>query len=290
METQWTVGGRTVAVHRPGKEMFGPGSATKADLAGYYARVAPLMLPLVRGRPMAAQRFPHGIGGDGFYAKHPHTPEWVRTVLAGERTMVVCDDAATLVWWADQAAITLHTWLSRTPRLGCPDRLVLDLDPPGEGAAAFDAARAAALDVRAVLDDLGLAAFAMITGSRGVHVVSPIRPELTDRSARDLARIIAELAVARRPAELTTRFRKQARRGRVFVDFLRNGRAQLAVAPYSVRAIPGAPIAAPVTWAELDALTTAGDFTIASRREHCPFAGMARHARSPRKAIDRLPG
>ncbi|WP_116243841.1 non-homologous end-joining DNA ligase [Nocardiopsis sp. FIRDI 009] len=285
MATEVRAGRRTVEVGKPDKELFGAGGPTKEELARYYERIAPLMLPLVRGRPVALERYPDGIDGEGFFVKHPSTPDWVRTVEVDSGEMMVCDDAAALVWCADQGAITLHTWSSREPDLGRPDRMVLDFDPPGDGEGAFDACRSAAWDAREVMDDLGLVAYVMTTGSRGLHIHSPLRPEVDDQEVRELARAIADRVAGRRPDELTTKVRKDAREGRLFVDFLRNGRDQLAVAPYSVRARPGAPVATPIRWEELDGLASARDFTIDLRREECPFTGMWRHARSPRKAL-----
>ncbi|PDP84799.1 DNA polymerase domain-containing protein [Glycomyces fuscus] len=281
-------GRRVVRVRRPGKPLFGGGGATKEDLARYHARIAPLMLPHVRDRPVALERFPDGIGAQGFFVKHPPVPDWVRTVETGGGRMMLCQDAAALVWCADQAAVTVHAWQSREPRLGLPDRMVIDLDPAGDGPEAFAACRAAARDVREVLDGLGLAAYVMTSGSRGLHVRSPLRPEADDREVRVLAEAVADRVAARRPDELTTEVRKAARGGRLFVDYLRNGREQLAVVPYSVRARPGAPIAAPLTWEELDGVETAREFTIDLERDECPFAGMGRHARSPRRALERL--
>ena len=281
-------GRRVVEVKRPDKPLFGADGPTKRELAEYYVRVAPLMLPLLRGRPVALERYPDGIDEGGFYVKHPTVPDWVREVDTSGGRMMVCDDAATLVWCVDKAGITQHAWLSREPNLGRPDRMVFDLDPPGTGAAAFEACRAAAHDTREVLEDLGLVAYVMTTGSRGLHVHSPLRPELADQEVRDLARAIADRIVARRPDELTTKVRKDAREGRLFVDYLRNGREQLAVAPYTVRARPGAPVATPVTWEELEDLRTAADLTVADRRTKCPFSRMGAHARSPRKALRRL--
>ncbi|MFE3460323.1 non-homologous end-joining DNA ligase [Nocardiopsis aegyptia] len=288
MSTAVRAGRRTVKVRRPDKPLFDEGGETKADLAEYYARIAPLMLAQVRDRPVALQRFPDGIDSGGFFVKHPSTPSWVRQVETDHGWMMQCQDAATLVWCADQAAIEIHMWLSKEPNLGMPDRMVLDLDPPEATAAGFEACKATAWDVRAELDDLGLAAYVMTTGSKGLHVHSPLRPELTDQEVRDLAGAIADRVAARRPEERTTRFRKAARRGRLFVDYLRNGRDQLAVAPYSVRARPGAPVAAPITWEELDGLVSPRVFSLDLRREECPFAGMGRHARSPRKARAKL--
>jgi len=281
-------GRRVVDVRKPEKPLFGEGGPTKEDLARYHVRIAPLMLPQLRGRPVALERYPDGTGANGFFVKHPPTPEWVRTVGTSGGTMMECRDAATLAWCADQAAITLHAWQSREPDLGVPDRMVLDLDPAGDGEEAFAECRAAARDVREVLDEVGLAAYVMTTGSRGLHVRSPLRPEVDDQEVRRLAEGIADRVAARRPDDLTTKVRKAARRGRLFVDFLRNGREQLAVAPYSVRARPGAPVAAPVTWEELDGLESARAFTVDLEREECPFAVMGRHARSPRRALERL--
>ncbi|WP_017570678.1 non-homologous end-joining DNA ligase [Nocardiopsis halotolerans] len=281
-------GRRVVEVRRPGKALFGEGGATKEDLAEYHARIAPLMLPHLRDRPVALERFPDGIDAQGFFVKHPSVPDWVRTVETSGGRMMVCQDAAALVWCADRAAITVHAWQSREPNLGFPDRMVIDLDPAGDGAEAFAACKAAARDVREVLDDLGLAAYVMTTGSRGLHVRSPLRPEVDDQGVRRLAEAVADRVAARRPDELTTEVRKVARGNRLFVDYLRNGREQLAVAPYSVRARPGASVAAPLTWEELDGLESGGAFTIGLEREECPFAGMGRHARSPRRALERL--
>ncbi|WP_435107713.1 non-homologous end-joining DNA ligase [Nocardiopsis synnemataformans] len=281
-------GRRVVEVRRPGKPLFGEGGATKEDLARYHARIAPLMLPHLRDRPVALARFPDGIDAQGFFVKHPSVPDWVGTVETSGGRMMLCQDAAALVWCADQAAITVHAWQSRQPNLGLPDRMVIDLDPAGDGPEAFAACRAAARDVREVLDDLGLAAYVMTSGSRGLHVRSPLRPEADDQEVRVLAEAVADRVAARRPDELTTEVRRAARGDRLFVDYLRNGREQLAVAPYSVRARPGAPIAAPLTWEELEKVETARDLTIGLEREECPFAGMGRHARSPRGALERL--
>ncbi|MEE2043509.1 non-homologous end-joining DNA ligase [Nocardiopsis tropica] len=281
-------GRRVVEVRKPDKPLFGEGGPTKEDLARYHERIAPLMLPQLKGRPIALDRYPDGVGAGGFFVKHPSTPEWVRTVETSGGTMMECRDAATLVWCADQAAITLHAWQSREPDLGLPDRMVLDRDPAGDGEEAFAECRAAARDVREALDEVGLAAYVMTTGSRGLHVRSPLRPEADDQEVRRLAEGVADRVAARRPDELTTEVRKEARKGKLFVDFLRNGREQLAVAPYSVRARPGAPVAAPVTWEELDGLESSRAFGTDLEREACPFAGMGRHARSPRRALERL--
>ncbi|MBR8742356.1 non-homologous end-joining DNA ligase [Nocardiopsis sp. MG754419] len=288
MRTTVRAGRRKIEVRHADKTLFGPDGATKADLADYYARIAPLMLPLVKGRPVALERYPEGVGNSGFLAQHPAHPRWIRTVWTSSGRMMECHEAAALVWCADQDAITLHTWSSRTPRLGLPDRMVLDLDPVGQGPDAFHTCRQAAWSVREVLTELGLTAYVMTTGSRGLHVHSPLRPEVDDTEVRRLAKAVADRVAARAPAQWTTRVRKAARHGRMFVDYLRNGMGQLAVAPYAVRARPGAPVATPIAWEELDGLSSSQHFTLDLERDACPFAGMRRHARSPRRALSLL--
>jgi bifunctional non-homologous end joining protein LigD len=162
-------------------------------------------------------------------------------------------EAATLVWLANQNCITPHAWTSRSDRLGQPDRLVFDLDPPDADADShFPAIRAGARELGALLGELGLVAFAMTSGSRGLHVVAPLRRRAHADAARAVAGEIAEQLAARRPDDLTTAWRREKRGGRVLVDVARNTYAQTAVAPYAVRALPGAPVATPLAWEELD--------------------------------------
>ncbi|MFF8598041.1 non-homologous end-joining DNA ligase [Streptomyces sp. NPDC015232] len=249
------VGRREVEVPRPGKVLFPDDGLTKDDLAGYYRRIAPRMVPQLRGRPLMLERHPDGIDGPGFMQKDvpDHFPDWLdRAELPkadGTVTYVLCDDAASLVYLAGQACVTPHRWLSRADRPDHPDRLVFDLDPPGED---FAPVRRAAGRLRALLDELELPSLAMTTGSRGLHVVVPLRRGETFDEVRAFARELADLLAARHPDELTTAARKKDRGERLYLDVQRNGYGQTAVAPYAVRARPGAPVAAPLDWAELD--------------------------------------
>lgn len=290
-------GRHSVRIGKPDKELFGPGGVTKRELAEHYAAVAPWMVPLISGHPLALQRFPHGIADSGFFQKQvpAGAPDWVPRVTVprdegGTVTMVVCHDAATLLWLADQAAITVHPWLSREDHVRYPDRIIVDLDPSVDD---FAAVRRAAWDVREVLEEAGLATYVMTTGSRGLHVVSPLRPEQDYDTVRDLARTIADRTAERHPDRLTTLVRKNRRAGRLFLDILRNAYAQHAVAPYAVRALPDAPVATPLFWEELDEVSTARQWTVRTigqrldaleRAGDAPWAAMMRHARSPRKA------
>jgi bifunctional non-homologous end joining protein LigD len=247
-----------VEISRPDKVLFPKADAgesvTKLDLARYYASVAEVMLPHFAGRPINMQRFPDGIDGPSFYEKKvpSHFPGFVRTVEVdtsdGAQRQVVVSDARTLVYLAQQACITPHTWLTRSDDLERPDQLVFDLDPSVPG---LPAVRRATRLVGELLDDLGLTSVVKTTGSRGYHVVVPLRRRESYDDVRAFARELAQALVDREPDLLTLEARKNKRGDRVLVDIQRNGYGQTAVPPYAVRPRPGAPVATPITWDEL---------------------------------------
>lgn len=255
------VDGRRLEISNPDKVYFPEEGITKGDLVDYYLRVAPTMLPHLAGRPVSMHRFPTGIRGPRFFQKDApdYFPDWLHTEAVakqgGSVTHVIVDDAATLVYLANQACITPHVWLSRVEHLERPDRLILDLDPP-DGAAGEDSRRVrrAVRWTRELLGELGLEPFLMSTGSRGFHVVVPLEPEEGFDGVRAFARDVARILAGRHPERLTVETRKAKRGERVFVDYLRNGYAQTGVPPYAVRARPGAPVATPVDWDELSGL------------------------------------
>jgi bifunctional non-homologous end joining protein LigD len=234
-----------------------PSGETKGDLVHYYADVAGALVAHARGRPIAMQRFPDGIGGEGFFQKRAaaHYPDWVRTVTVpkqgGELEQVVICDAPTLVYLANQACVTPHLWLSRADRLRIPDRLIFDFDPSG---GTFADIRRAARDCGGLLREAGLEPFAMVTGSRGIHVTVPLRrsARTTFDRVREFARALGEEMVARDPGRLTLAARKVKRGDKILVDIMRNGYAQTAVAPYAVRARDRAPVAMSLRWEELE--------------------------------------
>ena len=248
-------GRRDVEITHPRKVLFPDDAITKADLAAYYRDVAERMVPLVRDRPVSLQRFNAGIGREGFFQKNVSkgAPPWVKRVevpkRGGSLWHVLANDAATLVWLANQNAITPHVWLSRADRLDKPDRMIFDLDPPGDGQ--FALVRRTARELGDVLREAGVEPFAMTTGSKGIHVVVPLRRRHGFDRVRDAAVAVAQRLVERRPRELTMEFYKRKRDGRLFVDVNRNGYAATAVPPYAVRARPGAPVATPLHWDEL---------------------------------------
>ncbi|HKP89031.1 MAG TPA: non-homologous end-joining DNA ligase, partial [Thermoleophilaceae bacterium] len=248
-------GRRSIDVSHPGKRMFPAAGLTKLDLAEHYARVAELMVPLVHDHPVAMQAFPGGVGRPGYFMKNvpDHFPGWIRRVTVAKRggslTHLLPNDAATLVYMANQNVITPHVWTSRADRPRQPDRIVFDLDPPGTR---FADVRATARALGDVLRDLGLEPFAMTTGSRGLHVVTPLRRGRDYDEVHAFARQVTGLLAEQDPRRLTTEVRKAKRAGRIFLDVGRNAYAQHAVAPYAVRARDNAPVATPLRWEELD--------------------------------------
>jgi bifunctional non-homologous end joining protein LigD len=224
-------------------------------LIDYYRRIARWILPHLRGRPLAMQRYPDGINQPGFFQKTAplYYPGWVKTVTIKKKTggtvrHVVCDDAATLVYLANQACITPHIWLSRTDKLDHPDQLVFDLDPSKDN---FEPVKATAHSLKELLEQLGLPPYVKTTGSRGLHVAVPLKPSEGFDSVRAFARELAKVVVSQEPRERTLEQRKNMRRGRVFVDTNRNAYAQTVAPAYAVRARRGAPISVPLYWNEL---------------------------------------
>ena len=248
-------GRRDVPLTHPDKVLFPDDGITKADLAAYYRDAAPRMVDLVRGRPVSLQRFNDGIARQGFFQKNVErgAPEWVKRVRVGKRGgslwHVLANDAATLVWLANQNCITPHVWLSRADRLERPDRMIFDLDPASEDE--FALVRRTARELGDVLREAGVEPFAMTTGSKGIHVVVVLQRRYGFGQVRDAAVAVAAELVERRPKDLTTEFYKRKRDGRLFVDVNRNAYAATAVPPYSVRPLPGAPVATPLEWDEL---------------------------------------
>jgi bifunctional non-homologous end joining protein LigD len=247
-------GRRTVQVHRPDKVLYPGIGLTKQDLVDHYRRVAPHMLPELKGRPLMLERHPDGIEGQQFMQKNtPESyPEWIHRVelakQGGTVTHVVCDDTATLLYLADQATLTFHRWQSRVATPDHPDRLVFDLDPAEDD---FEQVRRAARQLRDLLGELKLPAMAMTTGSRGMHVIVPLDGKAGFDEVRAFARDVADVLAARDPEHLTTEVRTAARGGRLYLDIQRNAYAQTSVAPYAVRAREGAPVATPVSWQQL---------------------------------------
>ncbi|MGD8329395.1 MAG: non-homologous end-joining DNA ligase [Acidobacteriota bacterium] len=292
--------GRTFEVSHRDKVLYPEDGISKGDVIDYYERIAGTMLPYVEGRFISMQRFPDGIAEEGFYEKEApeYFPDWIDTgevaKESGSNRQVIIDEPATLVYLAQQACITPHIWLSRAASVRNPDRMVFDFDPSRPWREAFSDVRRAARALRDLLDEIGLVGYVMTSGSRGLHVHVPIRPEDDFDAVKDLARAIADRLAARHPEHLTTAMRKNKRGERIFVDYLRNEYAQTTAAPYALRARPGAPVATPLDWDELGAsgmgprrYTLRNLFRRLAQKDD-PWHGMGRRARGlegPRQAL-----
>jgi bifunctional non-homologous end joining protein LigD len=246
-----------VKLSHPEKVLFPDDGITKADLAAYYEAVAPAMVPHTKERPLNLWRWNAGIERDVVVqqAIPKGAPEWVSTVVVprrrgGDVVHAMANDADTLRWLAQVNCITPHVWTSRADRLDRPDRIIFDLDPPDEGVE-FDLIREGALALGEHLRSIGLEPYAMTSGSRGIHVLAPLRRTKGHDEVRQRAAEIGE-AVAAEQETLTTEWRKNKREGRILIDTARNTYAQTTVAPYAVRAKPGAPVATPLRWEELE--------------------------------------
>jgi bifunctional non-homologous end joining protein LigD len=286
-----TAGGREVAITHPERVVFGAARLTKLDLARYYVDVADVMVPHLRDRPLALHTFPRGVEGDGYFAKNvpKHFPDWIATVDVPKREggsirQALGNDAATLVYLAGQNAIALHIWTSRADRLERPDRLVFDLDPSVQD---FAEIRAAARQTGELLRDLGLRPYTMTTGSRGLHVVAPLQRRADFDVVHAVGRAIAQRLAAEHPDHLTSEFRREKRGDRIYLDLNRTAYGQHAIAPYSPRVLPNAPVATPLDWEELDdpRLDPQG-WTVATVRDRLaerggdPWAGIGDDARA----------
>jgi len=236
---------------------FFPGEKiTKEDVINYYRKMWKEIEPHVRDRPMVLQRFPDGIKGEGFYQKKVpvYFPDWITTISVDvkkgntKEDHVNCDSEGTITYLADQGVLTMHLWLSKKNKLNKPDRLAFDFDPSDDD---FEKVRKAALTLGGMLDKAGIVSYPMTTGSKGLHVIIPIEAEKDFDDVREVAKKIADKIVQEDEKSFTTETSKSKRKGRVFVDYLRNAYGQTMVMPYSIRPIEEAPVAVPLEWDEI---------------------------------------
>ena len=292
------IGNRTVEITSADKVFFPDAGLTKGRLAQYYADIAGTMMHHVENRIVSMHRYPDGIDGKDFYHKEvpDYFPDWVgsmqvQTRDAGTQRQVLMTGAPTLVYLAQQGCVTPHVWLSRADHLEKPDFVVWDLDPGEQG---WDVLRDTARWLRDLLDELGLAAYLQVTGSSGIHVVSPIKPRHGFDRVREFAGQVADVLAARHSDVLTTAQRKNKREGRLFLDVMRNAYGQTAVPPYAVRGRQGATVATPIDWDELgNSKMNARRYTIENipRRlanKDDPWADIWRHKRSLDGPEDKL--
>jgi bifunctional non-homologous end joining protein LigD len=242
-------------ITHPEKLLFPEDGITKGELAAYYEAMAPVILPHLAGRPVTMERYPQGIGKKGFWQKDVSKgfPEWLERVEVPKKNGVVhhpiVTDTRSLLWITNQNTITQHVWTSRLPDLRKPDICVFDLDPAQDDWAAV---RAAAIDLRNLLEELTLTSWVKTSGSKGFHLVVPLDGGARIGDVARFANAVGTLLVRRSPDRLTQEFSKADREGRIYVDTGRNGYSATFAAAYTVRAKPGAPVSAPCTWEEIE--------------------------------------
>lgn len=291
------VDGREVAISHPDKILFPGDGITKFELAEYYRRVSGVALRHYSNRALSMHRFPDGIDGEDFFQKNisGYFPDWIdRATLPkqeGEVTYVVANEAATLVYLANQACITPHLALARTDQPDHPDRMVFDLDPSDED---FGKVRETARLLGKFLEEMKLKSFVQTTGSRGLHVVLPLDRSENFDQVREFSHRVCRVLADQHPDLMTVEQRKAKRGKRVFLDDLRNAYGQTSVAPYAVRARSGAPVATPLEWTELHTRNLTprkyciGNIFRRLGQRQDPWADIAQHAQNLQTAKRRL--
>jgi bifunctional non-homologous end joining protein LigD len=278
-----------VAITHPDRPIWPDESIGKADLARYYERVGPWLLPHLRCRPLSLVRCPDGAAAQCFFQRHmgPERPEGVKAFVweraAKGKSYLYVATVPAVIRLVQRGVVELHTWGSIIPRPRRPDRITIDLDPDPSLPWA-EVAEAARL-VRALVETLGLQGYLKTTGGKGLHVVIPLQPRHDWEAVKGFARAIAEHLARKMPDRFTASAAKARRADRVFVDYLRNGEAASAIAAYSARARPGAPVSMPIEWDDLDRDVRGSRYNVgnvpgllAARRKD-PWAGYARSAR-----------
>lgn len=270
-------------ITHPERVVFPDSGCTKGDVAAYYGKAADRMLEHAGHRPVSLLRCPEGITGECFFQKHTGKgfPSGIARVDIKEKSgktepYMVIEERQGFAAAAQMGTIEFHIWGARTDMVETPDRVVFDIDPD-EGLP-FSDVKAAASDVRKLLEDVGLQSLPMVTGGKGVHVIVPLRRMAGWETAAVFSRTVAGCLAQRHPDRYVATMSKARRKGKVFIDWLRNERGATAIAPYSIRARKGAPVAVPVTWRELSRLGSAHSFGIAKALKRlnmpCPLQAM----------------
>lgn len=257
------VDGRVIDISNPSKVLYPKAGFRKLDVIDYYIRIAPALLPHMKGRPVSMKRYPDGVEAGYFFQKQApdHRPDWMTTFPVPSDTRgkpidyIVCDDRATLVWLANMADLELHTFMHRVPRLERPTMMVFDLDP-GPPADVRDCAKVA-LWLRDILDGLGLKAFPKVSGGKGLQMHVPFNTAITYEETSTLSKAMAQVLEREHPDQVTSVMRKDLRGGKVFIDWSQNNQAKTTVCAYSLRAQPTPTVAAPVSWDEVEDGATA---------------------------------
>ena len=263
------IGRHTIDISNVDKVFYPKAGITKGNVINYYRKIGETMLPYLKERPLIMHRFPDGIAEEGFYQKEKpdYFPRWfgettVNLAKGGSQTLVVVNDISSLVYLANQGVLEFHSWLSRKDKASYPERLLFDLDPPKKSKDGFSLVKFAAYRLRDLLYEKKLQPFVMSTGSHGLHIVVPIIRHHGFDTVREYMKKIAEQLSEKYSEKITVEARKNKRRGRLFLDYMRNAYGQTSIVPYSLRALPGAPVAVPLDWDELPSLSDPQKYTI----------------------------
>ena len=286
-----------ITITHPDRVLWPDLGITKLDLARYYERIAPRLLALAAKRPISLMRCPQGPQGDVagcFFQRHAgqgmsgHLKDVNVEGRGDGKPFIYIDDVKGLVALVQMGTIELHAWNATVDAVKTPDRLIFDLDP-GPDVPWVEVKRAAS-DLRARLEKLGLVAFLKTTGGKGLHVVVPFRRGPDWAAAKEFARTLASAMAADEPDRFTVNSRKQQRKGRIFIDYLRNDETASAVTAYSVRARPGAPVSLPIDWKQLARLQSGDAFGMreAVNQRGDPWRGMAQAARQSLPALETM--
>jgi bifunctional non-homologous end joining protein LigD len=269
-----------VRITNPGRVVYQDVGLTKLDVARYYEKIADLILPHLEDRPLSTVRCPQGAGGACFFNKHldvegvPGLRNIPIKESKGTLPYAIVEDIRGLIYLAQMNVLELHVWGSKASDLERPDRLVFDFDP-GEGTTWKDVVYGTKR-AREILDKAGLESFLKTTGGKGLHVVVPLKPGAKWDQVKEWCHTLASTMAAQEPDRFVDNMSKAKRRGKIFVDYLRNQRGATSIAAFSTRARPGANVSMPISWNDLNRVTNA-DFSIESemkaRPRKDPWAG-----------------
>ncbi|HKH42015.1 MAG TPA: non-homologous end-joining DNA ligase [Solirubrobacterales bacterium] len=260
-----TVGNRRLKLTNLDKVLYPKTKTTKAEVIDYYARVADLILPHLKGRPLTLKRYPDGVDRFNFYEKNcpKHRPDWVKTTpiyvdrRAGEIDFCLCENRATLIWMAQLASLELHPSLSKATRMEQPTVLAFDLDP-GPPAGLVECCKVA-LRVRDLFGAFGLEGFPKVSGGKGLQVYFPLNTKVSYEQTSPFAKAVAQLLEKQTPKDVVSKMAKVDRRGKVFVDWSQNHQKKTTIAVYSLRAREHPTASVPLQWREVERTAKGGD-------------------------------
>ena len=285
------VDGRKIVLSNLDKPMWKRGEVTKADVIQYYSRVADMMIPLIKNRPLMLNRFPHGVPGKSFVQKDwPNHPSWVKIAKVRSHSLnksvrhVVCNDKATLVWLADMACLEINQFLSSAPRTDWHDLVLVDLDPypPAEFEDAVEIARA----VDSALVEMRLRHMIKTSGADGFHFLIPIVPKYSIETIRRFVLLLGILLEDLVPKRVSTSRNRADRIGKVYVDFFQNGLQKTVAAPFTLRPLPGAPVSFPIDPKRLKTHFKPEEFNLFTVPEILKKGGVSEFDISPDQTLD----